>query len=156
LHAGEFWLGNIGAFKRYEYRPVGDTVNTASRLEKLNRHLNTRILVSYEVIKDLTEFLVRKIGNFKLAGKSAPVAVYELLGTRGEADSHLENLCSHFSAGLDAYADMCFDDAFKLFCETSKRYSDDGPSCFYMQLCEKFRKNPPEEMWNGLILMEEK
>jgi len=156
LHTGKLWIGNIGAGKHFEYRPVGDIVNTVSRIESLNRYLKTRILVSRDVIENLEGFLVRKIGNFKLAGKSTPVAIYELLSRAEESNSRLEKLCSSFSAGLDAYAEMYFEDALKLFCETSRLYRKDGPSCFYMQLCEKFKENPPEEQWNGLIHMETK
>jgi adenylate cyclase len=50
IHAGEMLLGNIGAGKHFEYRPVGDIVNTASRLEGLNKHLGTKMLVSDEAI----------------------------------------------------------------------------------------------------------
>lgn len=156
LHTGKLWIGNIGAFKHFEYRPVGDTVNTVSRIENLNRYLKTHILVSQDVIENLEDFLVRKIGDFKLAGKSSPVAVYELLSRAEDSNNRLENLCSRFSEGLDAYAEMYFEDAIKLFYETSRLYREDGPSCFYMRLCEKLKKNPPEKLWNGLIHMERK
>ncbi|NNG45717.1 MAG: adenylate/guanylate cyclase domain-containing protein, partial [Deltaproteobacteria bacterium] len=37
LHSGEIVLGNVGAGHHFEYRPVGDIVNTATRIEGLNK-----------------------------------------------------------------------------------------------------------------------
>src|SRR5581483_2091909 len=45
VHAGEIFLGNIGAGDHYEYGITGDTVNTVSRLDGLNKFLGTGILV---------------------------------------------------------------------------------------------------------------
>jgi len=33
LHAGEMFLGNVGAGKHFEYRAIGDIVNTANRIQ---------------------------------------------------------------------------------------------------------------------------
>ena len=56
LHSGHVSIGTVGAMDHYEYRAVGDCVNTASRLEGLNKHLKTRILVSEDVIAGIDEF----------------------------------------------------------------------------------------------------
>ena len=53
LHAGPMLLGSIGALDHYEYRAVGDMVNTASRVEGLNKFLGTQILVSAECCNSL-------------------------------------------------------------------------------------------------------
>jgi adenylate cyclase len=39
LHCGELVLGPVGAADHYEYRAVGDIVNTASRVQGLNKGL---------------------------------------------------------------------------------------------------------------------
>ena len=38
VHCGQILLGNIGALDHYEYTPMGDIVNTASRIEGLNKN----------------------------------------------------------------------------------------------------------------------
>jgi hypothetical protein len=63
----------------YEYRPIGDIVNTATRIEGLNKQLGTQILVSEEVVSQANKFLARDLGKFLLVGKSKPVHVYELV-----------------------------------------------------------------------------
>ncbi len=46
LESGELVIGNIGSEQRYEYRAIGDIVNTAARIQGLNAVLGTRVLVS--------------------------------------------------------------------------------------------------------------
>jgi len=44
------FLGKFGAGNHYEYGPTGDTANTASRVDGLNKYLGTEVLVSEESI----------------------------------------------------------------------------------------------------------
>ena len=82
---GPIALANVGAFARFEYRAVGDTVNTCSRLEQLNKQLGTRILVSQALAQGVDAFLFRDLGEFTLRGKRASLRVYELLAERARA-----------------------------------------------------------------------
>ena len=156
MHCGYLTLSNIGAINHYEYRPVGDIVNTASRIEHLNRHLGTRILVSQEVLHDIDGFLTRKLGEFILFGKSKPVTVYELLSRVEESSGQQRDLCTIFEQGLNAYHKKSWQEAIKAFNESIKIHEKDGPSTYYLKLCENYRVNPPDEMWDGLIYLENK
>ena len=55
VHYGQIILGNIGALDHYQYTPMGDIVNTASRIESLNKYLGTTLLVSAEVLDKIEE-----------------------------------------------------------------------------------------------------
>jgi adenylate cyclase len=156
MHSGYISLSNIGAINHYEYRPVGDIVNTASRIEHLNRHLGTHILVSQEVLHEVDGFLTRKIGDFIFFGKSNPVTVYELMSRKEESSKQQRDLRETFTQGLNAYYKQSWQEAIKAFNESIKIHEKDGPSTYYLHLCEKFRKNPPGEMWDGLIYLENK
>ena len=50
LHYGEAMVGSIGDAQRLDYVVIGDTVNVASRLERLTRDLDTLIVVSDDLI----------------------------------------------------------------------------------------------------------
>src|SRR5258708_11690735 len=53
LHYGPLLLGNLGDDRRLEFATIGDTVNVASRLERLNRPFNSNIVASDAFIAQL-------------------------------------------------------------------------------------------------------
>lgn len=156
LHSGNMLLGNVGAMDHYEYRAVGDIVNTVTRIENLNKHLGTRILVSAEVLSGLDGFITRDVGRFLLRGKSKPVAVHELLGRMEESGQELTRLCMLFAEGLDAYRRQSWGEAITRFRECVRFCQTDSPSLFYIRLCEKYNENPPGEGWDCLVRLNEK
>jgi adenylate cyclase len=156
LHAGNVSLGSVGAHDHYEYRAVGDCVNTASRLEGLNKYLNTRILVSDDVIAGIGEFLTRPLGKFILAGKVNAVSVHELICRRDEADEAKIALCETFIRALEAYRKQLWNVAIDLFENILAMNADDGPSRFYLVLCREFILKPPPEGWEGSVTLSAK
>ncbi|MBC2711193.1 MAG: adenylate/guanylate cyclase domain-containing protein [Desulfosarcina sp.] len=156
MHAGHILIGNIGAVDHYEYRPVGDIVNTASRMESMNKHLGTQILVSDQVLHLLDGFMTRELGKFLLFGKSNPVVIYELLGYIKEMNMEQHQLCHSFEEGLNAYRQKSWDGAMDAFARTLSIYRADGPSIFYKKRCEGFKQHPPDENWDGTVVMGQK
>lgn len=79
LHGGEFSLGNLGARNHFEYAPVGDIVNTTSRIEHINRDLGTKLLCSGKINSLLPKAHTRYLGKFMLRNKAESVSLYEYL-----------------------------------------------------------------------------
>ncbi|MGA1824944.1 MAG: CHASE2 domain-containing protein [bacterium] len=156
LHSGPILLGHIGAIDHYEYRPVGDIVNTASRIEDLNKYLGTRILVSEDVIDQLDDFLTRDLGKFKLKGKNKQIVVHELICRSNESDEKQRRACAVFAKALAAFTRQSWDEAIEKFHQCMDTLKNDKPSQFYIELCERHKQYPPEESWNGVINMEQK
>ena len=156
LHAGEIFLGNIGGPQHFEYRPVGDIVNTASRIEGMNKYLGTRILVSQEVCSKINGFLTRDLGMFLLAGKSRAVNVHELVAHLEESSPRQRACCERFTEGIEAFRRQSWDEASRKFRETLDIRDGDGPSHFYLNLCARYSQNPPGDAWNGVIRIESK
>jgi adenylate cyclase len=156
LHSGRIFLGNIGALDHYEYRPVGDIVNTASRIEGLNKYLRTKILLSQAVLDQLEGFVTRKVGTFLLKGKSEPLVIYELLSQQEDCSNEQLSLCQDFSQALEAFQQGYWAEAAGAFSAAGERCGDDGPSRFYMGLCEQYQGKPPREDWDGVIAMDRK
>jgi adenylate cyclase len=151
LHSGNFLLSSIGAIDHYEYRPVGDIVNTATRIEGLNKFLGTWVLVSDEVLKEIEGFLTRYLGSFLLAGKSKPLGIHELLCLKGEAEQREKDLCESFAKALDAFKRQTLDEAMEQFSEIMNKYGEDGPSRFYMKHCKKCAEQETTGPWDGVI-----
>ncbi len=133
LNFGSFRLGNVGAAGHYEYRAVGDTVNTATRIEGLNKVLGTQILVTFDVIADLPQFLTREIGFFMLKGKAHAVHVYELISSTNPKDSQPQPLLTEFSTALELFQEHQWSKALAKWLKIEKQYPKDGPTVFYIQ-----------------------
>jgi adenylate cyclase len=156
LHSGYMALGSIGAIDHFEYRPVGDIVNTASRLEGLNKYLNTRILVSDTVVAELNQFMIRPLGTFRLYSKQRPVGVCELIGHAATATDRDGRLVDSFVAALDFFRRQAFQEAIEGFEKSMAIKKNDGPSRFYLDLSIRYRDNPPHHFENGLITLSNK
>lgn len=152
LHYGPLVLGHLGGFNRYEYRPVGDIVNTASRIENLNKMLRTTILVSSDILDDTEEFVVRELGLFMLAGKQKPVKIFELIGLRPDSDEQQRRRVAIFAEAIELFRNRSWKEAASLFSEYRKLDKDDGASLVYINLCRQYVDHPPDENWNGLIV----
>ena len=152
LHFGELVMGHVGALDHYEYRAVGDIVNTASRIEGLNKQLGTRILVSKEVLQGVEGFTTRELGNFLLLGKSKPVNLYELVGRNDESDDQAKLIkpYSGFVAALHTFQAQQWAEAAKGFENFILKYGEDGPSRYYLDLCKQYLIHPPTE-WDAVI-----
>jgi adenylate cyclase len=156
IHVGQIFLGNVGTEEDYRYGAQGDTINTASRMDSLNKYLGTEILVSEEVIHDLDGFLTREAGRFLLKGKAQPIVVHELLCRLEECDEKQTRACALFAQALRDFRQRSWDEAEDKFRQSIETQKKDKLARFYLNLCEQYKKIPPEEAWEGIIPMEEK
>ncbi len=69
VHTGTAVIGNFGSMARFTYTAQGDAVNTASRLEALNKHFGTRISVSEATVALCKTVRFRPIASVVLKGK---------------------------------------------------------------------------------------
>ena len=83
LHCGPVVTGEMGSVKR-EIVFLGDTVNTAARIQELCRETGDRVLASADLIDRLElprGIAKRSLGDLRLRGKGADLALYALTKT---------------------------------------------------------------------------
>jgi adenylate cyclase len=148
LESGELVLGNIGAEQRYEYRAIGDIVNTAARIQGLNRVLGTRVLVSEATLAGDSDPPLRDLGTFLLRGKRLPVRVYEPLAATGVVWGPVG--LAEFERALAAFRSGRFAEAHDGFVALAGRQPNDGPTRYYATLAEQYRRAAPAQ-WSGAV-----
>jgi adenylate cyclase len=80
IHSGAVLAGNIGSQERMSYALVGDTVNTASRIEGLTKTYETDIILSQTTHNLLTgSYVTKQLEPVKVKGKDEGLIIYKLL-----------------------------------------------------------------------------
>lgn len=79
IHFGEALLGLVGTHRRLEYTAIGDSVNTARRLQE--NAAEGQILISQEAAARVADLLeLGEVSPIEAKGKEHPIEVFEVLG----------------------------------------------------------------------------
>jgi adenylate cyclase len=156
LHTGVANVGNFGSTARVDYTALGENINLASRMEGLNKHLGTEVLITEETFGAINgKFLTRHLGAFQLKGFERSVGVYELVGKAGSANAQ-QTVHDAFTEAVNLFRAKQFLQAEAAFQKILEINPKDGPSKFYLKhLAElKDRALPPD--WSGEVELTEK
>jgi adenylate cyclase len=84
INSGNAVAGEIGSINKKEYTVLGDTVNTASRLESSVAKPGTVVIGAHT--RTLVEglFECRALGTFKVKGKAQEIPAFEVLAAKGD------------------------------------------------------------------------
>jgi len=127
INTGSMMVGLLGGHQRYDYSVLGNEVNIAARLERLNKDFGTTTLVGEETVRMIKDdFICRPLGSISLKGKSDQVAVYELVCRTGQAISEsLVEFLRFYERGFMAIRNNQVDEAIEAFNQALNCKPDD-------------------------------
>jgi adenylate cyclase len=153
INSGPMLVGNLGSKYRFAYGVLGDHVNLGSRLEALNKLYGTEILIGENTARLVERsFLLREVDMVRVVGKRQPVRIYELLAAAGTSlPPEREKALQAYADGLEAYRQLRWYEALRLFRESLALWREDGPSRTMTERCQIYQKSPPIEAWDGVF-----
>ncbi len=85
LHTGDAVIGNIGSPKRKDFTAIGDTVNTASRLEEMTKELGWTVVASETTVAAANPgVLTGRKEEVSIRGRNEKAEVFEVIGLEPE------------------------------------------------------------------------
>ena len=126
LNTGMAVLGNFGGEAFFDYTAHGDTMNTAARMESVNKHLGTTMCVTVATASRCPDMRFRPVGVLVLKGKSKGVEAFEPLSPEAAASPAT-------AAYLKAFESMRSGDpgAGAVFAGLLKDHPDDRLAAFH-------------------------
>ncbi|HMO76148.1 MAG TPA: adenylate/guanylate cyclase domain-containing protein [Sphingopyxis sp.] len=105
LHVGDAIVGNFGGEDRIQYTALGDSMNTASRLEAANKSIRTGVLISAEAAARAGRDDLVPMGRVTLRGRAQPVDVLTPRGdlTPDQRARIAEMVAAHAAGDKNAY-----------------------------------------------------
>jgi len=160
VHSGQALLGTIGAEGRTSTTVIGDTVNTAARVEGLTKVFNTPSLISgatYDDLQNPLNLSTRMVGTVRVKGRMQPIAIYELIDARPEGEREI------LAATLGPFNDAIRDYYSRDFAKAARGFQlvlDQAPADllnqYYWESASELLEKGVTAEWDGVIVRTDK
>jgi predicted ATPase/class 3 adenylate cyclase len=158
IHTGDVVLGTFGGVNQLRCGVVGDAVNLAARLEGLTRDYGS-LLISESAragLEDPAAYDLRRIGSFRVVGRTSPVTVWEVFDEDEPAlRSAKRTAAAAHDAALEAFAAGRIADASAGFEELARIIEGDKVAAAYLAHCRDLEHGLPDG-WDGVISLDHK
>ncbi|MBT7955980.1 MAG: adenylate/guanylate cyclase domain-containing protein, partial [Rhodospirillaceae bacterium] len=156
LNSGEAVVGNMGTAQRMDYSVLGDTVNTAARLEGQSKTYGVDIVIGPNTHEQVPDFATMQLDNIQVKGKTVGLLVYALMGDEELAkDPEFIKIKEIDEAMLSAYSAQQWDEAKSLLVELrtkGERFKLDVLCDLYESRIRAYEAEPPGEDWDGIFI----
>ena len=106
LCSGQVREGNIGSAVKYDYTLLGDSVNSAARLEGVTRKVDSLVVFDDSLLRHLERpSALRKLGLYQAKGKTENLSVYTVeypYTRRNVSLADLKNAIARFKSATSA------------------------------------------------------
>lgn len=172
MHMGQLMLGTIGGGDRLDASVIGDPANTTSRIEGMTKMYQTSILLSGELVNNLTidvktylqqeKIFLRHIDDVKAKGRNSATALYEVVDTTiDQSAQYKQTNQSYFENARALYRAGKFTEAGQIF--SALIPYGDGASQLLAERCRGLeqaqllaQQHGTHMAWDGIYQMTEK
>jgi adenylate cyclase len=156
LNSGEAVVGNMGTAQRMDYSVLGDTVNTAARLEGQSKTYGVDIVLGPNTHAQVSEFATLKLDNIQVKGKTVGLLVYALMGDEELAkDPEFIGVKKLVETTLAAYTEQKWEEARNFLVELrvkGERFKLDVLCDLYESRIRAYEDEPPGPDWDGIFI----
>ncbi len=141
IHAGSVRLGIIGDDHRFQSTVISDVVNTAGRMQAVNKNYGAPLVLSEQALEMLgnqADYAYRFLNNVHVKGKEQRISVYELLEPASDPSIQGKRMTQAlFGRAVQHFSAAEYGEALALFEQIVELHPQDGACLHYIQRCYK-------------------
>ena len=154
IHTGDAHVGNMGTAELMDYTAIGDTVNTASRLEGMCAKYGVGIVISGDTAERCDErFVLKPVDLVRVKGRKTGIPIYTVLAR--EDGENVQDELALWKEAFKLYIDGDFRSSGKICSELLGRRPEEKLYQIFSERTAAMAEHAPDN-WDGVFTYESK